>query len=36
MFKGKFAKEQYESLIKFYRDINNADKVQAVLIKKEG
>jgi hypothetical protein len=36
MFKGSFAKEQYEDLMKFYRDMNNADKVQAVLIKKEG
>jgi hypothetical protein len=36
MFKGNFTKEQYEDLMKFYRDINNADKVQAVLIKKEG
>jgi hypothetical protein len=36
MFKGNFTKEQYEALMKFYRDINNADKVQAVLIKKEG
>jgi transglutaminase-like putative cysteine protease len=36
MFKGSFSKGQYEDLMKFYRDINNADKVQAVLIKKEG
>jgi transglutaminase-like putative cysteine protease len=36
MFKGNFKKEQYEDLMKFYRDISNADKVQAVLIKKEG
>ena len=36
MFKGNFTKEQYEDLMKFYRDISNADKVQAVLIKKEG
>ena len=36
MYKGKFTKEQYEDLMKFYRDISNADKAQAVLLKKEG
>lgn len=32
MFKGKYTKDQYEDLMKFYRDISNADKVQAVLL----
>lgn len=36
MFKGFYTKDQYEDLMKFYRDMSNADKVQAVLIKKEG
>jgi len=36
MFKGNFSKEQYEELMKFYKEINIADKEQAVLIKKEG
>jgi hypothetical protein len=36
MFKGSFTKDQYEDLMKFYHDMNIADKVQAVLIKKEG
>lgn len=36
MYKGQYTKEQYEDLMKFYRDMSNADKVQAVLIKKEG
>lgn len=36
MFKGNYTKEQYQDLMNFYRDISNADKVQAVLLKKEG
>jgi hypothetical protein len=32
MYKGKYTKDQYEDLMKFYRDISNADKVQAVLL----
>jgi hypothetical protein len=35
MFKGKFPKEKYEELIKFYRDICNADKAQVILTKKD-
>jgi len=36
MFKGTFPKSAYEDLIKFYREISNADKCQAILTKKEG
>jgi hypothetical protein len=36
MFKGIYPKELYDDLMKFYRDIDSADKCQAVFMKKEG
>jgi hypothetical protein len=35
MFKGTYPKEKYGEFIKFFYDINLADKCQAILIKKE-
>jgi len=34
MYKGVFGREHYGELVKFYYDINIADKVQAILTKK--
>jgi hypothetical protein len=30
---GLFPADSYEELIKFYKDISTADKVQAILVK---
>jgi hypothetical protein len=35
MFKGTFPREQYDELVRFYRDMASADKCQAVLTRNE-